>query len=191
MLVQPRIDGRDFRVVVLDDEVVSAYERLPLTVVGDGRSTVSELLARKQEGFVDSGRDTVIETDDPRITRTLERKNMTLQAVVSAGVALPLLANANLSAGGDSIDCTDAIHPEFAEIAIEATKAMSLRICGVDIISKQSIAQEPDDYSIIELNSIPGFDNYAAAGAEQLDRVRAIYTKIVQALVAGSRVPIA
>src|SRR4051812_31526453 len=39
-IVQRAYAGRDYRVVVLDDEVISAYERVPLHVIGDGRSTI-------------------------------------------------------------------------------------------------------------------------------------------------------
>jgi D-alanine-D-alanine ligase-like ATP-grasp enzyme len=40
-LVQRRIIGRDYRIVVLDGKIISAYERIPLSVVGDGHSKIN------------------------------------------------------------------------------------------------------------------------------------------------------
>lgn len=72
-LVQKRIMGRDHRIVVLDGRVISAYERLPLNVAGNGRSTVSQLILEKQRQFIVQGRETKVKTDDPRITEKLRR----------------------------------------------------------------------------------------------------------------------
>ena len=43
-LVQSPVLGKDYRLVVLDDVVISAYERIPLSVMGDGKKTISSLL---------------------------------------------------------------------------------------------------------------------------------------------------
>ena len=70
-LVQPQLSGKDFRIVVLDDKVISAYERIPLNVVGNGRQTIRQLLTNKQREFVSSGRDTIIRAEDKRIAQLL------------------------------------------------------------------------------------------------------------------------
>ncbi|MEX1086952.1 MAG: cyanophycin synthetase, partial [Candidatus Paceibacterota bacterium] len=103
-LVQQQVKGRDYRVVVLDDKVISAYERIPLSVTGDGVSSVRELLDHKQESFVASSRDTVIQFDDPRFAATLERGERDFSTVPMKDEVVFLLDNANLSSGGDAID---------------------------------------------------------------------------------------
>ena len=50
-LVQKFVSGKDYRVVVLDNKVISAYERIPLSVSGDGSSTIKQLLETKQVDF--------------------------------------------------------------------------------------------------------------------------------------------
>src|SRR3989338_5881083 len=50
-LVQRVISGRDYRIVVLDKQVISAYERIQLNVVGDGTSTIRQLLTKKARNF--------------------------------------------------------------------------------------------------------------------------------------------
>src|SRR3989344_1365729 len=78
-LVQQYVRGRDYRIVVLDKEVISAYERIPLNVVGDGRSTIKQLLARKARAFAASSRDTRINMRDPRITGKLKHQGRALK----------------------------------------------------------------------------------------------------------------
>ena len=66
-LVQRPVHGQDYRLVVLDDEVISAYERIPLNIVGDGKTSIQRLLQMKQHQFIAAKRGTRIKMNDPRI----------------------------------------------------------------------------------------------------------------------------
>jgi D-alanine-D-alanine ligase-like ATP-grasp enzyme len=44
VLLEELVPGQDLRVVVIDHEVVAAAVRKPASVIGDGRSTVRELV---------------------------------------------------------------------------------------------------------------------------------------------------
>ena len=57
ILVEKPVTGKDYRLVVLDKEVISAYERIPLTVVGDGKSNIKVLLEGKHKEFQKNGRE--------------------------------------------------------------------------------------------------------------------------------------
>jgi len=181
-LVQRPVAGKDYRVVVLDDKIISAYERIALSVVGDGRAKVDRLLARKQKAFRTSGRDTSIRTDDPRITIKLQRQGLSRDSVIETGRRVFLLDNANLSTGGDAVDVTKTIHPEFKKIAVRITKDMGLRLCGVDLMVNGDITQKPADYRVIEINSAPGLDHYAKAGAEQEQIVEDLYLEVLKSM---------
>jgi len=63
--------GHDYRVVMFDHELISAYMRIPLSVTGDGIHTISELIDIKQGTFIENERDTRIKKDDPRIIKKL------------------------------------------------------------------------------------------------------------------------
>jgi D-alanine-D-alanine ligase-like ATP-grasp enzyme len=181
-LVQRPVSGKDYRIVVLDNEVISAYERVPLNIVGDGMSSVKKLLAEKQSAFILSGRDTKIKPDDFRIAEKLKRQGLTMKSAPENGVQVFLLDNANLSSGGDSIDVTNAIHPEFQAMAIRLTKDMGLRLCGVDIMVKGDIKNKPEKYWVLEINSAPGLDHYAKSGKEQEKIVEEMYLKVLKAM---------
>lgn len=181
LLVQRYYRKKDFRIVVLDNEVISAYRRLPLAVTGDGNSSIRELIDRKQHEYRRILRDTVIDAADFRILQGLRRQRLDLSSILPSGQSIQLLDNANLSTGGDAIDLTCKIHSEWKNLAIEITHRLGLRLCGVDILA-DDITTSPSDYIILELNGRPGLNNYAAIGEIQRKTVERLYEKVLKAL---------
>lgn len=181
-LVQNPMRGRDYRIVVLDDKVISAYERIPLNIVGNGLSTVAQLLKKKQYSFIAASRDTRIRLNDPRIAATLKHQKRTLKSVPNKGERIFLLDNANLSSGGDAVDVTQDIHPDFKKLAVQLTKDMGLRLCGVDIMVNGNISNRPEKYWILEVNAAPGLDHYVKTGKAQRKIVEDMYVKVLKAM---------
>ncbi len=176
MVIERYHIGQDYRVVVFDNEIISAYTRIPLSVTGDGVSSIEQLLYIKQQQFVESGRDTIIDLADSRIHLKLSKQWMNYASIPDSGNQIFLLDNANLSTGWESIDVTHSIHPDFADLAIRSTRDMWLRLCGVDFMTRdiQLPLAENTDYIIIELNGAPGLDNYMSSGDEQLNNVKSM-----------------
>jgi len=81
-LVQKAMEGKDYRIVVLDNKVISAYQRIPLNVIGDGISNVRKLLDKKQALFIKNGRDTKINQKDFRIIQKLKRQGLSMNSVL-------------------------------------------------------------------------------------------------------------
>ena len=181
-LVQKVVKGKDYRVVVLDNRVISAYERIPLNVTGGGKSMISKLLKIKQHNFLILNRDTHIKMNDPRIKIKLGHQKMTLRSVLKKGEQVYLLDNANLSSGGDSIDVTKNIHSAFKKIVIQLTKDMGLRLCGVDVMVRGTISQKPNVYWILEINAAPGLDHYSKTGKKQQKIVEDLYLQILKSI---------
>ena len=184
-LVEDYLPGEDYRIVVLDNKIISAYTRVPLSVVGDGEKSVLRLLKDKNQLFINTGRDTRINFKDIRIKNKLKRIGYSWASVPSMGEKVFLLDNANLSTGGDSVDVTDTIHPSFKKLAIDITRNMGLRICGVDLmLTKGDIAENvtKTKYYVIEINSAPGLDHYVTTGKAQRKIVEDMYLKILKAL---------
>ncbi len=185
LLVQAYVSGRDYRVVVLDGRVISAYERTPLEVLGDGKSTMKKLVARLQKSFEEDGRDTRIDLEDFRIPLVLRAQKLTLLSVPTQGRRVKLLDNANLSTGGTSRDLTDRIHPDYAQLAANVTRDMGLRLCGVDILASDLTKPLDPGYVILEINASPGLDHYAASGRKQKKIVEELYAAVLRALEKG------
>jgi len=181
-LVQLPVSGKDYRVVVLDNQVISAYQRIPLNVTGDGKSSIRKLLIQKQKKFIIDNRDTCINFSDPRINEKLKHQGLSLKSVIEKYRLVYLLDNANLSTGGDSIDVTDKVHKDFARISVALTKDMGLRLCGVDLMIEGDISEEPGKYWILEINSAPGLDHYAKSGTDQERIVEELYLKVLRCM---------
>ena len=181
-LVQPALTGNDYRVVVLDNKIISAYLRVPLNVTGDGKSTIRKLLLRKQAAFVGASRDTKIKMTDFRILQKLKRQGLGMRSILDKNRQIFLLDNANLSSGGDSVDVTKSVHPEFKKLAVNLTKDMGLRLCGVDLLVDGDIKRKPDRYWILETNAAPGLDHYVLTGKKQEKIVEAMYAEVLRAM---------
>lgn len=185
-LIQKPVIGNDYRIVVLDENIISAYQRIPLNITGDGHLTIRQLIKKKQAMFDKQGRDTRIKTTDIRIKKKLEEQNLTMTSVLEQDQTIFLLDNANLSSGGDSIDVTKNIHSEFERIIICLVKDMGLRLCGVDLIVNGHISEAPNKYWVLEINSSPGLDHYVKSGREQEIIVEAMYMEILKAMEKSS-----
>ena len=206
-LVQQVVKGSDYRIVVLDDRIISAYERIPLNVIGDGESTIAQLLKKKQREFIVASRDTRIKLDDPRIAAKLKQQKIKLSYIPKRGEKAFLLDNANLSTGGDAVDVTNEIHPQFKKLAVKLTKDMGLRLCGVDLMIDGTISEKPKKpaqspqlashprrrkhdaeassgagYWILEVNAAPGLDHYVKTGKAQQKAVEEMYLKVLKSL---------
>jgi D-alanine-D-alanine ligase-like ATP-grasp enzyme len=179
-IIQRQVLGKDYRVVVLDKKIISAYERVPLSVIGDGESTILDLLKVKQKTFIVSKRDTRIRLNDPRIVIKLKHQKLRFDSVLEKGQKVFLLDNANLSTGGDSVDVTKKVHPAFKKIAVQLTRDMGLRLCGVDLMVQGDISQKPDVYWVLEINSAPGLDHYAKMGKAQEKIVEDLYLEVLK-----------
>jgi D-alanine-D-alanine ligase-like ATP-grasp enzyme len=181
-LVQRPVHGKDYRLVVLDKKVISAYERIPLSVVGNGKSTIRQLLQRKQRGFVVSGRDTQVKMNDPRIAIKLRHQGLEFRSVPAKGSRVFLLDNANLSTGGDSLDVTKQMHPAFRKLAVKLTSDMGLRLCGVDLMVDGDITEPPKVFWVLEINSAPGLDHYSRSGKAQAKIVERLYLEVLKSM---------
>lgn len=159
IILEKHIEGNDYRVCVVDNEVVAVALRIPPFVIGDGRSSLKELIRELNEdsrrGYDHEKPLTKVKIDNELIG-FLEDKGLSLNTILEVGEKVDLREKANLSTGGMGIDCTDEIAEENKKICIRAAKAIGLDICGIDI--KTSDISKPIDKNggIMEINAAPG-----------------------------------
>lgn len=176
-LVEAEVPLPDYRVVVLREDVIACYGRIPLRVVGDGRASVRELLEHEQARQEAMGRGTVIDREDPRIRARLGARNLDLDSVMPSGAAHQIYDISNLSAGGDAQDRLEELHPHWRELCIRLTRQMGLQLCGVDLACAD-LTDPTAAYAILEINPAPGLDHFAALGPRQAAVVRNLYRRL-------------
>jgi cyanophycin synthetase len=161
VIVERYYQGRDHRVLVVNGRVVAVAERIPAHVVGNGRSSISELIEEtNRDPRRGTGHDNVLTKIE--VDRTswdlLDQQGYTLDTVLAAGEICYLRSTANLSTGGIAIDRTDDIHPENAWLAQRVVKLIGLDIAGIDIVTSDISKPLRDmDGVIVEVNAAPGF----------------------------------
>jgi cyanophycin synthetase len=161
IIVETFIPGKDYRILVVNNEVVSVAERVPAHVTGDGEHTVQELIdIENQDPRRGVGHEKILTriTVDSQTMEVLERDNRTLEDVPAAGEFVQLKLTGNMSTGGTSIDRTDDIHAENIEIARQAAMVVGLDIAGIDMITNDiSLSIREHGGGICEVNAGPGF----------------------------------
>ena len=180
-IIEEVIAMPDYRIVILDGELISAYKRIPLTVIGNGESNIKQLLENLQIQYDKEGRDTRLDSNDIRIIKFLKDKGLELEYIPSLNEKLTLMAVSNLSAGGTSKDVTDSIDKKWISLSSYIAKNFNLRLCGIDI-SCEDITSPDSEYSILEINSSPGLDHYASSGEKQRKIVEELYIKVFNAI---------
>ncbi len=160
VVVERFVSGNDYRVLVVDGRVAAVAERVPAHVVGDGRSTIRELIAeanrdpRRGRGHT---RTLTRLPDDARTEEFLAHRGRGMESVPGEGERVPLCATANLSTGGTSIDRTDEIHPDNVTACEMAAGIVGLDIAGIDVLSPDvSVPFRENGAVIIEVNAAPG-----------------------------------
>lgn len=162
ILIEKEFKGKEYRFTASREKVLAVMYREPANVVGDGIHTIKELIKIKNK---DSRRGDGYEKVlckikiDKTVRQNLAEQNLKLNSMLSKDQKIYLRKNSNLSTGGDSIDLTDATHPELKKIAVKAINAIpGLAYGGVDLMSNIDISKKPkkNNYIILEINSSPG-----------------------------------
>jgi cyanophycin synthetase len=166
VIVERYYQGSDHRVLVVNGKVIAVAERIPAHVVGDGKSTVEELIEEtNRDPNRGEGHDNVLTkiTVDKTSLSVLERQGYSLKTILERGKIAYLRDTANLSTGGIAIDRTDDIHPENVWIAERVVKLIGLDIAGIDVVTPD-ITKPLRDVGgvIVEVNAAPGFRMHVA-----------------------------
>ncbi len=157
VVIEQMVEGCDLRIIVIDYRVVAAAIRLPARVVGDGRSTICELIEAQSRRRAAATKGESRIPLDAETERCLARAGHSLGDVLPEGVDLQVRNTANLHTGGTIHDVTDELHPQLAEAAIAAARAIDIPVVGIDLMVRTP--REPH-YAFIEANERPGLANH-------------------------------
>lgn len=169
-LIEEAIDYPDYRLVVMDNELVYSCLRIPFSIKGDGESTIGNLIYDSFEEFKRQGRKIKINEDDPIIIKKLEASRLTKDFILPENKILRLLDISNLSRGGACLEISNNINSRWINIASYIGENFGLKLLGLDI-AIEDISDQQSDYKVFEVNSSPGMEHYASIGDKQLKKV--------------------
>lgn len=174
IIVEQSFKGADFRILCVNGKFAAATERRPAWVVGDGQSTIRDLIRRENR--------TVARLDTPTsplskiqcdeaMEMYLDEQGLTLDSMIESDRTVSLRKVANLSAGGVSIDATRTLHPDNIILAQDIAQHFRLTCLGIDVIAENlSKSWKEGNFGIIEINAAPGiFMHLNPAVGESVD----------------------
>ncbi|WP_166354825.1 acylphosphatase [Phytoactinopolyspora limicola] len=157
-VVERHIEGDAYRFIVADNRVLSVTFRQPANVVGDGVSTVAELIEMTNElrRTTQKLQTRPIKLDD-RARFQLERQELRWDSVPDAGQTVVLSTAGSITQGGETYQVLEETHPTLLDMAVRSVQAIpGLHISGVDfLISDHRLPLDEQAAGICELNASP------------------------------------
>ena len=194
VIVEKFITGHDFRILVIDNKMIAAAQRVPANVVGDGQHNIQQLIditnTDPRRGY---GHENVLTeiTVDRDTTDLLGKKGYDLETIPKKDEIVYLKSTANLSTGGTSIDITDMIHPENIFLAERIARVIGLDVCGIDIMAKNLTQPLKENGGVVlEVNAAPGFRMHLAPSEGLARNVAAPVIDMLYPPGKPSRIPI-
>ena len=157
VVVEEFVQGSDLRIIVIDYRVVAAAIRKPAAVIGNGRSTVRELIEHqsRRRAAATGGESTI--PLDAETERCVVEAGFSLDGVPPEEKYIVVRKTANLHTGGTIHDVTGILHRTLIDAAVHAARAIEIPVTGIDFIVK---APTEPDYWFIEANERPGLANH-------------------------------
>jgi cyanophycin synthetase len=158
VMVERFVRGNAHRLLVVGNRVVAATRGKPLVVVGDGRTTVRDLIEQQINSDPRCGEEEEFPLEplvlerEPIAQLELERQGLTADAVPAAGRQVLVKRQGDLA-----YDETDEVHPEVGAAAALAARVVGLDIAGIDIVAENiALPLDRQGGAIVEVNAGPG-----------------------------------
>lgn len=175
VMIQKPVEGREYRILILDNKTLLAYEKTPPFVVGDGKSSIGKLISKKNRELKKTARKEIRVNDAVR--EKLKNLKMDLRRVLPPGKKIFLRDSANLFSGGQIIGEIDNLKGEkIKEIIKKISQIFDIRFFALDLIAKN--IKNPKEWVILEINSDPAFSGYYQYNPQKTIE---IYKKIIRA----------
>lgn len=161
-VIEEELVGPVYRATVVDGKLSATLRRDPPSVIGDGSSTVRELVLKENEHPKRGGPYFSKILLDETADQELAWQDLTTESVPEKGRRVLLHQKVNWSVGGTTADVTDDVHPDNVVLFEETARVLNTPIVGIDfIISDISRSWQTEERAgILECNSMPFFDNH-------------------------------
>ncbi len=159
-VIEQYLDGRNYRVVVVKDQIMSVIRRYPPFITGDGCSTIAELIDRENRIRQQMGLYPVIHPipKNSKIAGFLRRKNLTFSSVPPDGETITLFNRISLAPGGviETL-AKKSMHDKNRDLFLRLLPLFKANILGIDAIFEKGIEVPYTEQRAIflEVNSRP------------------------------------
>lgn len=156
VIVERFIPGLEHRLLVVNGKLVAAARGMEARVVGDGRSTVLELIESQLNSDPRRGRSEHHPLNLVRLDSAarleISRQGLDAESIPPAGSHVLIQRNGNVA-----FDVTDQVHPDVAARVCLAARIVGLDIAGIDLVAEDiSRPLEEQGAALVEVNAGPG-----------------------------------
>ena len=158
VIVEQFIVGEEHRLLVVGDKVVAASRGETVQIVGDGVSTVEQLIDAQvntdpRRGFEEEfPLEKIILSEQGNIVLEIQKQGFEVISVPDKGKVIIVQRTGNMAN-----DVTDDVHPQVADMAILAAKVVGLDIAGIDLVTPDvSRPLQEVHGAVVEVNAGPG-----------------------------------
>jgi glutathione synthase/RimK-type ligase-like ATP-grasp enzyme len=160
LIIEEQIKGDTIRLLYLDGQLLDAVKRGPPTVLGDGKSRISQLVQSLNQQRLDAGYDLAQVTlnYDMDMKRTLARQDLSCQSVPADGQRVVLKGVINDNMADENVSVVDQVSEIIIAAGRRAAELIGARLAGIDIITPDiHLGLEEAGGKILEVNTTPGF----------------------------------
>ncbi|MBK7423438.1 MAG: cyanophycin synthetase [Propionivibrio sp.] len=158
VIVERFVRGSEHRLLVVGGKLIAAARGETAAVIGDGQSTINELIDRQINSDPRRGAaeefplDVIILGENAVALHEVARQGFTPESVPADGREVLVIRT-----GNHTCDITDVVHPETADTVSLAARIVGLDIAGVDLVC-EDISRPLDKQrgAIVEVNAGPG-----------------------------------
>ncbi|SDT35245.1 cyanophycin synthetase [Paenibacillaceae bacterium GAS479] len=183
VMLQQYVTGLDYRILVIGGQAAGVLEYVPAFIVGDGESTIRQLidrlntdqLRRNSDGEASSF--LPVDCTSESLQAHLKTRGLTPWNVLQREERLELYGASSISVDTISeivIDRSKESNPAILNAAVEAAAALQLDVAGIDIRC-QDITSPLDEANggILEVNALPDMvDPYLFLDHDSIDVVK-------------------
>lgn len=152
------VEGKEYRVLVIDGKVFAVAEYVSPSVTGDGKNTLLSLIKTENAKRI-AGGDTHLIKINSALRLNLKDAGFSMRSILHSGRSVVLHKAAPISNGGYAIDATGKMHPKNRRVVEYAATLLNIDIAGIDIITPDiGRPIETTRGAIIEINGGPDLD---------------------------------
>ena len=160
VLVEEMLQGTRYRVLVVHDKIVGVLESIDEYIIGDGHSTIQELinsqLNEKIIGYSDVHIDLNPSSSHPQYLFSLQKLKKNPESILAQKIKLLIRSNTKYGK-----DVSTLLHPQTRLQIMTAVQMIGLDIAGVDVVAKDiSIPLDEQDGGVCEINSKPSWSDH-------------------------------
>lgn len=192
VIIEQYISGKEYRLLVVEEQLVAAASGQVAYVIGDGKSSLHNLvdLQINSDPLRSSGLSAPLyildPVSDPLIIQELKEQGYTIDSVPALGEKVIISRSGNIE-----FDVTDIVHPTFIEAAKRAARVVGLDIAGIDLVASDISTSIFEQQAVfLEVNAGPGLSCHITTRQGNPCKAGSAIVEHLFVLEATGRIPI-